>query len=64
MSTIAETPSLASSGITGWVPSPLYRMSLEHYEAMIESGVFSALSSMESNAARYRLLTPCPEFPA
>lgn len=39
MSTI--TPPLASSGITGWVPSPLYRMSLEQYEAMIESGVFS-----------------------
>jgi Uma2 family endonuclease len=25
----------------GWVPSPLYRMSLEQYEAMVASGVFT-----------------------
>src|ERR1700688_1848596 len=25
-----------------WVPSPLYRLSLEQYEAMVESGVFTA----------------------
>jgi hypothetical protein len=25
----------------GWIPSPLYRMSLEQYEAMVASGVFT-----------------------
>src|ERR1700722_16648735 len=25
-----------------WLPSPLYRLSLEQYEAMVESGVFTA----------------------
>jgi Uma2 family endonuclease len=26
----------------GWVPSPLYRMTVEQYEAMVESGAFKA----------------------
>jgi acyl transferase domain-containing protein len=25
----------------GWIPAPLYRMSLEQYEAMVASGVFT-----------------------
>ena len=38
MSTITSTP----PGASAWVPSPLYRMTLEEYEAMVASGVFKA----------------------
>jgi Uma2 family endonuclease len=38
-----STSSLASSPADSeWVPSPLYRLSLDQYEAMVESGVFTA----------------------
>jgi Uma2 family endonuclease len=33
---LAETPA-----ITEWVPSPLYRMSLERYESLVDSGLFT-----------------------
>lgn len=41
MSTITTTQSTEPPGIADWVPSPLYRMTLEQYEAMVESGAFS-----------------------
>jgi Uma2 family endonuclease len=43
MSTIAPTQPTASRVDPTWSPPPesLYRMSLEHYEAMVASGVFS-----------------------
>jgi Uma2 family endonuclease len=44
MSTIASSEPLAvpvAPEDPGWVPSPLYRMSLEKYEAMVASGVFT-----------------------
>ena len=39
MSTLTQTTE--SPAIAEWVPSPLYRMTLEQYEAMVESGAFS-----------------------
>src|SRR5438045_5511312 len=39
MITPVESTSPADSG---WVPSPLYRMTLEQYEAMVASGAFTA----------------------
>ena len=36
MSTITKTP----PGASAWIPSPLYRMTLEEYEAMVASGAF------------------------
>ena len=45
MSTIAPTQPMAmpvDPVDRGWVPSPLYRMSLEKYEAMVASGAFTA----------------------
>jgi Uma2 family endonuclease len=41
MSTITTTPQADSANPFEWVPGPLYRMSLEKYEAMVESGVFT-----------------------
>ena len=44
MSTIAPTQPMAmpvDPVHPGWVPSPLYRMSLEKYEAMVASGAFT-----------------------
>jgi Uma2 family endonuclease len=39
MSTLSAT---GAPSAPEWVPSPLYRLSLEQYEAMVESGVFTA----------------------
>ena len=39
MSTVA-TPMSSPPGAPGWIPSPLYRMSVEEYEAMVASGFF------------------------
>jgi Uma2 family endonuclease len=41
MSTLAPTQSTAPAVDPAWVPSPLYRMTLEQYEAMIAAGVFT-----------------------
>lgn len=40
MSTATENPPTISPAGAEWVPSPLYRMSVEQYEAMVASGVF------------------------
>jgi Uma2 family endonuclease len=42
MSTIVEAQPMASAADPGWIPSPLYRLTLEQYEAMVDSGVFTA----------------------
>jgi Uma2 family endonuclease len=43
MSTITETQPIAAPRTTEWIPAPesLYRMSIEKYEAMVRSGVFT-----------------------
>jgi Uma2 family endonuclease len=41
MSTIQLSEAIAQSGHKGWIPSPLYRMTVEQYEAMVASGAFS-----------------------
>ena len=41
MSTIAPTQPTLSPADPAWVPSPLYRITLEQYEAMVDSGIFS-----------------------
>src|SRR5262245_45948885 len=38
MSTIATTPTPVDPN---WIPSPLHRLTLEQYEAMVDSGAFS-----------------------
>jgi Uma2 family endonuclease len=40
MSTIAPTPPVELPTDSEWVPSPLYRLTLEQYERMVESGFF------------------------
>lgn len=40
--TTAPTESTEPQGVPGWVPSPLYRWTLEQYEAMVASGAFSS----------------------
>jgi len=42
MSLVTETQPIASPAVSEWVPSPLYRLTLEQYEAMVASGVFTA----------------------
>ena len=41
MSTVTPMQSVESLAISAWVPSPLFRMTLEQYEAMVKSGAFS-----------------------
>ena len=41
MASVIPTQATESPGISEWVPSPLFRWSLEQYEAMVESGAFS-----------------------
>jgi Uma2 family endonuclease len=41
MSTVTPPPSTQSPGFADWVPSPLYRWTLEQFEAMVDSGAFS-----------------------
>jgi hypothetical protein len=35
-----DEPMTSGEG-SGWIPSPLYRLTLEQYEAMVDSGIFS-----------------------
>ena len=42
MSTIVPPPPTFSPAGSGWIPSPLYRMTVEQYEAMVESGAFKS----------------------
>src|SRR5262249_52301796 len=41
MATITQADVMSPAVDPGWIPSPLYRMSLEQYEAMVASGVFT-----------------------
>ncbi len=41
MPTITETPNADSPGFSNWIPSPLFRLSLAQYDAMVGSGAFS-----------------------
>jgi Uma2 family endonuclease len=41
MSTITPTQPIESPNLSEWIPSPLFRMSLEQYEAMVDSGAFT-----------------------
>ena len=41
MSTLTATPTTSPPADPGWIPSPLYRMTIEQYEAMVASGVFT-----------------------
>ncbi len=42
MSTIVPPPSTIPPADPGWIPSPLFRMTVEQYEAMVELGAFKA----------------------
>lgn len=43
MSTMAPTQPMAPPATDpGWIPSPLYRLTLDQYERMVESGIFNA----------------------
>ena len=41
MSTTALPQAMTPPADRGWIPSPLYRMTVEQYEAMVASGAFS-----------------------
>lgn len=41
MSTVTPMRSVESPEIADWIPSPLFRMTLEQYETMVKSGAFS-----------------------
>jgi Uma2 family endonuclease len=41
MSTITPALPIESPNLTEWIPSPLYRMTLEKYEEMVNAGAFS-----------------------
>jgi Uma2 family endonuclease len=41
MSTIEPGEPMTSQPDPGWIPGPLYRMTLEQYEAMVSSGAFN-----------------------
>jgi Uma2 family endonuclease len=41
MSTMAPTQPVDSPNLSEWIPSPLYRITLEQYEAMVDSGAFT-----------------------
>jgi Uma2 family endonuclease len=41
MATITQSDVMSPTVDPQWIPSPLYRMSLEQYEAMVASGVFT-----------------------
>jgi Uma2 family endonuclease len=41
MASVIPTQATESPGISEWVPSPLFRWTLEQYEGMVESGAFS-----------------------
>ena len=42
MSTIVPPPPTFPPGGPGWIPVPLCRITVEQYEAMVESGAFKA----------------------
>jgi Uma2 family endonuclease len=42
MSNVTPSQSVEPTGMPEWVPSPLYRWTLEQYEAMVDAGAFAA----------------------
>jgi Uma2 family endonuclease len=42
VTTIVAPPQTTPPANPGWIPSPLYRMTVEQYEAMVESGAFKS----------------------
>jgi Uma2 family endonuclease len=47
MPTITVTKARKSSNDPSWIPSPLYRLTLEQYEAMVESGIFTGRDKVQ-----------------
>ena len=47
MSTITVTKSRKPSGDPSWIPSSLYRLTLEQYEAMVDSGIFTGRDKVQ-----------------
>lgn len=47
MPAINLTKSRKSSGDRSWVPSSLYRLTLEQYEAMVDSGIFTCRDKVQ-----------------
>jgi Uma2 family endonuclease len=46
MSTITPTPPMAQPADPDWIPEPLGRLTLDQYEAMVESGILTARDRM------------------
>ena len=47
MSTITPTQPIESANLSEWIPAPLFRMSLEKYEEMVESGTLTERDRVE-----------------
>src|SRR6516165_2592374 len=47
MPTTTETKSRNCSGQKSWIPSALYRLTLEQFEAMVDSGIFAARDKVQ-----------------
>jgi hypothetical protein len=55
MSTIAPSEPMTSLADPGWIPGPLYRLTLDQYEAMVASGVFSGRARTVSDDTASRI---------
>ena len=53
MSTATAIPSTIQPADSGWIPSPLYRMTVEQYEAMVASGVFTSRTRSTSSTGTW-----------
>jgi hypothetical protein len=47
MSTTNVTKLRKPSGDRSWIPSSLYRLTLEQYEAMVDSGIFTGREKVQ-----------------
>ncbi len=47
MSTITATKSRKPSSDRSWIPSSLYRLTLEQYEAIVDSGIFTGRDKVQ-----------------
>jgi Uma2 family endonuclease len=52
MATITDPQTTMPLATSGWIPSPLYRMSVEQYEALVASGTFKDYN-------RFKLINGC-----